>query len=356
MGLTIAVCALLSAGIGFPCFLSEKLKQTQMPRSDRYSGRQRVLDTAALAYRGVHATGGGEIHPGHKGRVIVQDSLTQSRLGALAEERARYAATITRRAAAAKRRLALSVALTLLAFVLAGCAAASLIAWGWVGLPVAALVVTLTLGARATKVGRDNDAIMEARIERLRHEARSGQRQSRDLADSKALGEAALASARDAIRSRRASERTEADTTAENPVEAGETTAAASSARPEVESVEAEASDSVAPAPARPVRVTALREAPAGAAAKTDPFATPLTPMPLPRVAVPLRPLIQSSDIDTKELLRQQRSEVAARVPFRPTRVHTPAHGALTSDEVAAAGPVRFNVDDVLEHRRAVGD
>ncbi|MBD3689116.1 hypothetical protein H8R18_06145 [Nanchangia anserum] len=287
----------------------------------------------------------------------------QGRLAALADERARYAASITRRAAAAKRRLALAVALTVAAAVLAVLAATSVLAWGWVAVPLAALVATLVLGARATKVGRDNDAIMEARIERLRHEARTGERAQRDSRASRDLGHAALDSARGALKGRRADDAEAVSAAGEGQV------IQLTPMNQDAPSRDAEDNREVAatagPAPrAKVAHVDAASDdesvavsVPRAKASEsvTDPFSKPLTPMPLPRVMTPMRPMIQSSDIDTKELLRQQRSEVAARIPFRPTRPVTPEGVPMTSAEVAAGGRVQFSVDDIIT-RRCVGD
>lgn len=397
LGFVIGATVLMASAVAFSSFLLEKQRVSENTADDRFSGRQRVLDTGALARRGVHATGGGILHPGHEGRIMAKDQTTQGHLAALAAERARYAAAITKRAAAAKRRLALAVTLSALAGVLALLALADVLAWGWVAAPLVVLVATLGLGIRATKVGRDNDAIMEARIERLKFEARAGDRSPREAADARALGDQAMWSVRDEIKKRRdaqaqaglaTAEEGQAEAEQAQPVEARakvEEAQPTAEETPRAPATTAEKPDQVADkpeptagTPARPtpapratvahledldtetatmVSVPRRQAVPVAPAAEAtpgtgDPFAHPLTPMPLPPVAVTLRPLIQDGDIDTKQLLRQQRS----RVPFRPTTPVTPEGVPLTSAEVAAGAPVQFNVDAILDRRRAVGD
>lgn len=421
MGLAFVIGAILIGLVAFPLFLKEKQIDASARSTDRFSGRQRVLDTRAHACRAVHGTGGGEIHPGRKGQIMVQVSKSTGSAAALAHERALYAASVTRRAAAAKRRLVLAVCLAAAALVLAAFALTTMIGWAWCALPLAALVATLGLGARAAKVGRDNDARMEARIDRLRHEAQTREFTFRDSASSRELGEAALESVRQAMhdadeaprRGRTPAQiRHEAraavtvhapavglqDSSAaqtEDAPKSVEHEAAKKSVKEEARVVTVEAADkpasdevaeklaekadaaaevdAVAEVPAKaeaaPKRATIARiegehgevvgvpAAPATRGVSEDATVKPATPMRIPATNSRLRPMIQDTlDLDTKQLIAQQRTEVGTRVPYRPIRPVTPNGVVLTSEEVARGAAVQFNVDDILDRRRASGD
>lgn len=345
MGLSIAACALLIGGVVLPRVVSERDRGAYERSADRYSSRQRVIDTERAWRQGSHQTGGGPIHPRRKGQVVVHVHTPNGPVAQLAHERARYAASTSRRAAAAKRRtFTLLILLAALVAVAVAAATGACSPW-WCTLPGGLGLVTLGLGARAVKVGRENDAVMTERIAKLKAEVARRPRRS-DVAPK---ADESAAAAEPAVQPAEPMEASSSEPARIHSLRLAPMDAVDSAPRARVVSV-SDGDDEVESVHVA-VASTEAREAP------SDPFARPWTPMPVPKPTYAMKPLIQRRDVDTKALIAQQRIEVEhSRVPFRPTRPTTPAGVPMTSAEVAAGARVQFNVDDILESRRASGD
>ena len=299
------------------------LTQLEVRPSSPRERRQIVQSTTCVLGSGAHSV---------KEDSMTHTSAKKTRVPALSALLSERAALHGRLASAAQRRVAALGASALLFVVLAGLAVASVLSWWWLVAPLVAVVGLLAHG-------RYSVATTQRQLDQLNQQikaARSG--------------------------SRAKSARTQTRT-------AGNREASRPRSRRDADSVNAEvASEIVSYAPAHP-RVSSQQQRVADTAATVDvvaqsdttaeesatvaakPAATKeWTPRPLPKSLYTMRATAPRRDVINLEL---EQDGHRGRVPVRPVRARRPQTGALSSAEVAAGAALEFDVDSVIEQRRA---
>lgn len=270
----------------------------------------------------------------------------KQRLREIAQLRARRAARRSTEVAAGKRRMVVSgffAALTAAIGLIAALSTA--VAWGWMLLPFGALVASLVVSRRAAIRFEEVSRAEQARLEELmglvpmdeadtveRREERGASVQVKaDSSDS--VAEVVEAEVEAGVE---AEGDIEADTgvDAEADIEAGATVEAA------VEAERVELTAELAEDPAK-----------AEAPAESAPAAWVPTPIPSPMYAQRARVggRLVHPDTDLRGI-----PKVAASVPMRPSGVSESGAPLRSTEEVAAAQPVSFDLDAILESRRAL--
>ncbi len=269
----------------------------------------------------------------------------KQRLREIAQLRARRAARRSTEVAAGKRRMVLSgFFATLTAVVGVAAAASTAVSWVWVLVPFGALVVSLVVSRRAAIRFEEVSRAEQARLE--------------ELMGLVPMGEA------DAIERREESDDVvgagdaSADLAGEGVAEiANEAGAFASSKAEGLAEAEADRVAGEAEVPAASSGVVEGAEAvdgvePAEASGTTRaPAAWVPTPIPAPMYAQRARVggRLVHPDTDLRGI-----PKVAASVPMRPSGMSETAAPLRSTEEVAAAQPVSFDLDAILESRRAL--
>lgn len=268
----------------------------------------------------------------------------KQRLREIAQLRARRAARRSTEVAAGKRRMVLSgFFATLTAVVGVAAAASTAVSWVWVLVPFGALVVSLVVSRRAAIRFEEVSRAEQARLEELMGLVPMGEAEAVDRrveSDDVAVGKASVDLAGEGVAETQneagafASSKAEGLAEAEADFVAGETEVPAASSGV-VEG--AEAVDGVEPAEA-----SGTTRAPA---------AWVPTPIPAPMYAQRARVggRLVHPDTDLRGI-----PKVAASVPMRPSGVTETAAPLRSTEEVAAAQPVSFDLDAILESRRAL--
>lgn len=281
----------------------------------------------------------------------------KQRLREIAQLRARRAARRSTEVAAGKRRMVLSgFFATLTAVVGVAAAASTAVSWVWVLVPFGALVVSLVVSRRAAIRFEEVSRAEQARLEELMGLVPMGEADTVDRRvesdDVAGAGEASVDLAGEGVAEIANEAETfalsedEAIAEAEADVVAGqaEVPAASSGAADGVEALEgAEAVRGAEPAEgAESVDTSGSTHAPA---------AWVPTPIPAPMYAQRARVggRLVHPDTDLRGI-----PKVAASVPMRPSGVSETAAPLRSTEEVAAAQPVSFDLDAILESRRAL--
>ncbi|OKL47360.1 hypothetical protein [Boudabousia marimammalium] len=224
--------------------------------------------------------------------------------------------------AQAKRRvtvLALTLAMILPIVIIL--ALTETVSWWWLTLPVAMVAVVLVQGRFAAAAGRRELSELNAKIAQIRARVGSGRR-----------------------------EQTPTEKRASRQVSGAEDEAVAA-----VAPVIAPRKKSVAAQPvAQPAaHISTEVETPVAAESETETVAAESAgwePRPLPKPLYTMRATQPRREVMDLQL---EQPGTVGRVPVRPVRARRPATGALSSAEVAAGAALEFDVDSVIEQRRA---
>lgn len=284
-------------------------------------------------------------------RPTVTSRAEKQRLREIAQLRARRAARRSTEVAAGKRRMVLSgffATLTVGVGVLA--AVSAVVSWVWVLVPFGALAASLVMSRRAAIRFEEVSRAEQARLEELMglvpmSEAHAVERRM-ESDDVTRGGEASVDAPGEAVTETEneadtfASSKDEAIAEAEPVFVAGETevgegfSGAVDGAQPLEGAEPAEGAEAVE----------------ASGSARTSAEWVP-TPIPAPMYAQRARVggRLVHPDTDLRGI-----PKVAASVPMRPSGVSETAAPLRSTEEVAAAQPVSFDLDAILESRRAL--
>lgn len=363
-GLAVIVFVLL------PHVISRREAITQSREFDRFSPHMRVLRTDGsdhthgecrptemrlLPAAVPHAELPGAAMPTNTERTRREGARTRTGEDTparqIAQLRARRAARLANERAAAQRRMVATVLAALLAGLFVVLAAVGTLGWAWTLIPVAALV-SAVVGSRMAAVRTERvERVEESRMAELRAARRAGVTRAGHLAAPTVLAarDAADRGERfEASGARRVAPSEEVHAEAETgvpstqshvaePVAAESSTSAVASehieARPDASDsgVDTDSDRGRTEAPEQPKRTW-----------------TP-TPVPAPtwsnRVRVEGR--IVHADTDLRGIPR------VGAAPARPTVTEGMPEGSRSTEQVVAAQPIAFDLDEVLENRRA---
>ncbi|WP_217701590.1 hypothetical protein [Schaalia sp. Marseille-Q2122] len=366
-GIVLLAAALVVLTI-VPYVVARRTAITQSREIDRFSPRMRMLsDTGSASERTGEAatqrlistsTQVRQIEGGHMvsqqgsaRRPTVTSRAEKQRLREIAQLRARRAARRSTEVAAGKRRMVLSgFFATLTAVVGVAAAASTAVSWVWVLVPFGALVVSLVVSRRAAIRFEEVSRAEQARLEELMGLVPMGEADTVDRRvesdDVVGAGEASADLAGEGV----AETQNEADVFAsseDEPVAKAEADRVAGEAEVPAASsgvVEgAEAVDGVEPA-------DGIEPAEASGTTRAQAAWVP-TPIPAPMYAQRARVggRLVHPDTDLRGI-----PKVAASVPMRPSGMSETAAPLRSTEEVAAAQPVSFDLDAILESRRAL--
>lgn len=274
----------------------------------------------------------------------------KQRLREIAQLRARRAARRSTEVAAGKRRMVLSgFFATLTAVVGVAAAASTAVSWVWVLVPFGALIVSLVVSRRAAIRFEEVSRAEQARLEELMGLVPMGEADAVDRrveSDDVAVGEASVDATGEGV----TETQNEADvftSSEDEPVAKAEADVVAG--KTEVRDGFSGAIDGVeALEGAEPVEGAEPAEA---SGTTRAPSAWVPTPIPAPMYAQRARVggRLVHPDTDLRGI-----PKVAASVPMRPSGMSETAAPLRSTEEVAAAQPVSFDLDAILESRRAL--
>lgn len=289
-------------------------------------------------------------------RPTITSRAEKQRLREIAQLRARRAARRSNEAAAGKRRMVLSgffAALTVIVGLIAALSTA--VSWVWTVLPLGALVAALAVSRRAAIRFEEVSRAEQARLEELMGLVPMDEAHAvESRAEPVAVPAGRRAAVAEAVKVEVSAVEVEApvesavlvadeivDASAEVEVEAqveAEATELARAAASNVEAAEAvEASETV-----EDVEAPVEADAPAS-----------WVPTPIPAPMYAQRPRVGGRLVHPDTDLRGI-PKVAASVPMRPSGVSESGAPLRSTEEVAAAQPVSFDLDAILESRRAL--
>lgn len=263
----------------------------------------------------------------------------------LAAARAARAAEISRRAAAARRRMTLAIALALVTAAVVTGVAVGPLAWGWALLPGAALGAVLYTGREAAIVAARQDAKARAEMSRLDQRLR--------LFRDREAGSEPVAPRRDSFeeivvgyQGRHVASAVIED---EPPRHATQESLDA------LASLEAGARETDAPTPSAGDTEPGVSAAPAASRASVAPErrpepGAPWTPVPVPLPTYTLKQ--ESPRRDVEPFTPEDAGDGGARVPQRP-HATAPSYGTVEREQEQVAQT--FDLDSVLARRRAAG-
>jgi hypothetical protein len=336
----------------FPHAVDRQTALTQSRESDRFSPRMRLLraEGPPASVRGaIEAHGGGrrsqpllsvapqvarqdQEDPGEimtsqedsarrpRTRVHAEDDAQSQTLHEVTRLRARRAARLSRERAAGRRRMLAAAALAVATMAVVALAAATLVAWAWVALPAATLVAALGLSrgaaVRSERAQRAEDIEMRALREKLRAHAAAAPAPSGARHGAKAGG--------------------------------------VSSPGPEPHEAEPAATgafvaEAVAEADAAP---RTERAEPADAPRRTGSPRREWSVPDLPAPSYAVRGRVEGRSVHPDTDIRGI-PQVEAAVPARPVAGGQSPRGARSTEEVVASQPVAFDLEAVLDARRA---
>ncbi|MCI1663000.1 MAG: hypothetical protein LKI27_08930 [Actinomyces sp.] len=353
-GLVVAAMFAVLILLVFPYAVDRQTALTQSRESDRFSPRMRLLRAEgppASARGAIEAHGGGRrsqpllsVAPQvarqdqeDPGDIMTsqEDSARRPRTRVHAEDedgaqsqtlhevtrlRARRAARLSRERAAGRRRMLASALLAAATLAVVALAAATLVAWAWVALPAATLAAALGLSrgaaVRSERAQRAEDVEMRVLREKLRAHAAAAP---------------ALSGARH-----------------------GAEVGGVSSPGPEAREAEpaatgASVDEAVAEADAAPRTERAeLDDAPRRTGSPRREWSVPDLPAPSYAVRGRVEGRSVHPDTDIRGI-----PQVEASVPARPVAGGQSPRGVRSTEEVVASQPVAFDLEAVLDARRA---
>jgi hypothetical protein len=339
----------------FPYAVDRQTALTQSRESDRFSPRMRLLRAEgppASARGAIEAHGGGRrsqpllsVAPQvarqdqeDPGEIMTsqEDSARRPRTRVHAEDedgaqsqtlhevtrlRARRAARLSRERAAGRRRMLASASLAAATLAVVALAAATLVAWAWVTLPAATLAAALGLSrgaaVRSERAQRAEDVEMRVLREKLR-------------------AHAAAAPALSGVR---------------HGAEVGGVSSPGPEARREAEPAATGASVAEAVTEADAVPRTERAE-PADAPRRTGSPQREWSVPDLPAPSYAVRGRVEGRSVHPDTDIRGI-PQVEAAVPARPVAGGQSPRGVRSTEEVVASQPVAFDLEAVLDARRA---
>ncbi len=260
----------------------------------------------------------------------------------LAAARAARAAEISRRAAAARRRMTLAVILAVVTAAVVTAVVAGPLAWGWALLPSTVLGGVLYTGRRAAIVAARQDAKARAEMARLDQRLRLF-RDREARSEPVAVRPGSFEEIVEGYQGRHAADRVIED---EPPRHATPESLEALS-RLEAGAPEPAASEGTRTEVAKPVE-PAAPEKPSGRTATAEPRTWTPVPVPLPTYTLKQ----ESPRRDVEPFTPEDGAEGEGRVPVRPTS-SAPSYGTVEREPEQAAQT--FDLDSVLARRRAAG-
>lgn len=258
----------------------------------------------------------------------------------LAAARAARAAEISRRAAAARRRMTLAVILAVVTAAVVTAVVAGPLAWGWALVPSTVLGGVLYTGRRAAIVAARQDAKARAEMARLDQRLRLF-RDREARSEPVAVRPGSFEEIVEGYQGRHAADRVIED---EPPRHATpESLEALSRLEAGVpEPVAQEDTHSEAAKPAQPAETSS------GRTATAEPRTWTPVPVPLPTYTLKQ----ESPRRDVEPFTSEDGAEGESRVPVRPTS-SAPSYGTVEREPEQAAQT--FDLDSVLARRRAAG-
>jgi hypothetical protein len=257
----------------------------------------------------------------------------------LAAARAARAAEISRRAAAARRRMTLAVVLAVVTAAVVTAVAVGPLAWGWALLPSTVLGAVLYTGRQAAIVAARQDAKARAEMGRLDQRLRLF-RDREARSEPVPVRAGSFEEIVEGYQGRHAADRVIEDEPPRHATpESLEALSRLDSGAPEVAGKEGARPEAVKPAQ------PAVPEKPSGR--PSTPEAGTWTPVPVP---LPTYTLKQDSPRrDVEPFTSEDGAEGESRVPVRPTS-SAPAYGTVEREPEQAAQT--FDLDSVLARRR----
>ena len=340
--LAAAVAALIL--LVLPYLVDRRTAITQSREFDRFSPRMRLLRASRpVGSRGSQRTTGGNMssleEPARRPSVRARaHSADAERIRDIARLRARRAARLSRERAAGRRRMVMSAVLAVATAAVAALAAASLLAWAWVAVPAALLLVELAASRHAAVVSQRASAEEGTRLRDLRRGLSDAARESASASASATAGSSASVSSASSTRAAPAG----------RPVASPVTAVAADPAadRPDASTGENKTGESPSsPEVAEPERA---EQTPDGASPERRTWTVPRVPAPAYASRERVRGRAVHPDTDIRGI-----PQVAAHVPARPVTSEGTPVGARSTADIVADQPVAFDLDAVLDARRA---